>query len=98
MEPGVARRYVMAAATTKIPGPLDGEFRGKTTKGGFSVLQRGRSWATCRSCGSSLYPSRREGSIVRVIDGQRVTVEKYRCRCNAGREVRRPWEEGAQAA
>ena len=85
----------MAAPT--VPGPLDGaDFGGKTKS--FTVLPGRGSWPTCRNCGSTLYPSRRESSKVRMVDGERVAVDKFRCRCNTGGEVRRPWEEGAQAA
>jgi hypothetical protein len=67
---------------------LDGsEFAGKTTS--FSVLQGGRSWPTCRGCGSTIYPQRRESSKVRTIGGSSLNVEKYRCRCGRGQEVRR---------
>jgi hypothetical protein len=70
---------------TTVPGPLDAAgFKGRSKS--FAVITSGKSWPTCRACGSTLYPSRRESST------------KYRCRCGVGREVRRPWEEGAQAA
>jgi len=79
-----------------VPGPLDGgRFDGKTKS--FTVLPGGKSWPTCRNCGSTLYPSRREGQTARTIGGSRLNVEKYRCRCGKGHEVRRPWED-AQAA
>jgi hypothetical protein len=55
----------------------------------FTVLRGGAGWETCRSCGSVLYPQRRESEKVRTIGGSRLTVEKYRCRCGVGREVRR---------
>ena len=80
-----------------VPGPLDGSgFAGKTES--FTVLPGGRSWPMCTRCGSTLWPSRREGSTVRTFGGSRRNVDKYRCRCGKGHEVRRPWEEGAQAA
>jgi hypothetical protein len=67
---------------------LDGsEFAGKTKS--FTVLQGGGSWPTCRSCGSTLYPQRFEGSKVRSIAGSRMSVDHYVCRCGVGREVRR---------
>ena len=67
---------------------LDGsEFAGKTQS--FTVLQGGRSWPTCRGCGSTLYPQRRESSKVRTIGGSSLNVDKYSCRCGKGQEVRR---------
>jgi hypothetical protein len=63
------------------------DFRGRTQS--FTVLQGAGGWLTCRSCGSTLYPQRREASRVRYIGGSRLNVEKYRCRCGVGREVRR---------
>jgi hypothetical protein len=81
---------------TTVPGPLDGaEFRGKTKS--FTALPGGKSWPTCRACGSTLYPSRRKDAGVRTIGASRLHVERYVCRCGKGREVRRPWED-AQAA
>jgi hypothetical protein len=65
----------------------DSPFAGRTRS--FTVLRGGASWETCRSCGSTLYPQRRESEKVRTIGGARLTVEKYRCRCGVGREVRR---------
>lgn len=62
-------------------------FTGQTRS--FTVLRGGAGWETCRSCGSTLYPQRRESEKVRTIGGARLTVEKYRCRCGVGREVRR---------
>ncbi len=77
-----------------VPGPLDGaEFRGKTKS--FTVHEGGGSWPTCRHCGSTLYPSRRESSNVRTIGGSRLNVETYRCRCGTGRQVRRTVEAAA---
>jgi hypothetical protein len=73
----------------------DSPFRGRTKS--FTVQPGGKSWPTCRSCGSTLWPSRRESAKARVIAGAHAHVEKYRCRCGKGREVRRPWED-AQAA
>ena len=64
------------------------DFRG--TSRSFTVLQGGAGWPTCRSCGSTIYPQRRVSSKVRTIGGSRLAVEKYRCRCGVGREVRRP--------
>jgi hypothetical protein len=79
---------------TTVPGPLDGaDFRGKTKS--FTVLAGGASWPRCRNCGSTLYPSRRESSKARTIAGSRLNVDKYRCRCGTGREVRRPLEVAA---
>jgi hypothetical protein len=79
---------------TTVPGPLDGaDSRGKTKS--FTVLLGGKSWPTCRSCGSTLHPSRRESSRARTIGGSRLNVEKYRCRCGKGHEVRRPLEVAA---
>jgi hypothetical protein len=67
---------------------LDGsEFAGKTKS--FTVLQGGGSWPTCRGCGSTLYAQRRESAKVRTIGGSRLNVDKYRCRCGRGQEVRR---------
>ena len=81
--------------THTVPGPLDGsEYRGKTTKGGFTVLEGGRSYPTCRHCGTSLY-GRRESRKVRTIGGRRMTVEKFRCPGGHGLEVRRPLEVAA---
>jgi hypothetical protein len=78
-----------------VPGPLDGaDFGGKTKS--FTVLPGGKSWPTCGSCGSTFYPSRRQGSKARVIGGSRLNVEKYRCRCGKGHEVRRPLEVAAE--
>jgi hypothetical protein len=71
-----------------VHGPFDGaEFNGKTS-GGFTLLQGG-GWETCKSRGSTLYPQRLESRKVRVIRGQSMLVEKFRCRCSTGREVRR---------
>jgi hypothetical protein len=67
--------------------------RGRTQA--FTVIRGGGSWPTCRSCGSVLYPQRRESVQVRTIGGERLTVEKFRCRCSVGREVRRPLERQA---
>ena len=67
---------------------LDGsEFAGKTKS--FTVLQGGGGWPTCRGCGSTLYPQRRESSKVRTMGGSKLNVEKFRCRCGVGQEVRR---------
>lgn len=55
----------------------------------FTVLAGGKGCTTCRNCGSSLYPSRRERVKVRTIAGSRLNVDKYRCRCGRGQEVRR---------
>jgi hypothetical protein len=65
------------------------DFRGKTTRGGFTVIRGGRAAATCEGCGSTLYPGRRESVKVRTIGGARLKVEKYRCPCGQGHEVRR---------
>jgi hypothetical protein len=63
-----------------LPGPLDGAgFKGKTKS--FTILPGGKSWPTC--------PSRRESVKVRTIGGTRMNVEKYRCGCLTGLEVRR---------
>jgi RNase P subunit RPR2 len=79
---------------TTVPGPLDGaDFRGRTKS--FTALPGGKSWPTCRKCGSTLYPSRRESARARTIGGSRLNVEKYGCRCGRGREVRRPLEAAA---
>jgi hypothetical protein len=56
----------------------------------FTVLIGGKRWATCRACGSTLYPQRRESSKVRTVDGSSLNVEKYRCLCGRGHVVRRP--------
>jgi hypothetical protein len=73
---------------------LDGsDFAGKTKS--FTVLPGGGGWPTCRSCGSTLYPQRFESSKVRSIGGARLAVDKFRCRCGVGREVRRPLEAAA---
>ena len=67
---------------------LDGsDFAGRTQS--FTVLQGGGSWPTCKRCGSTLYPQRRESSKVRTIGGSRLAVDKYRCRCGRGQEARR---------
>ena len=72
---------------TTVPHTLDGaDFQGKTRS--FTVLPGGKTWPTCRHCGSTIYPSRFESSGVRTIRG-RLNVEKYRCRCGRGHEVRR---------
>ena len=79
---------------TTVPGPLDGaDFRGKTRS--FTVLPGGSSWLTCRHCGSTIYPQRFESSKVRSIAGARLAVDKFRCRCGKGHEVRRPLEAAA---
>jgi hypothetical protein len=72
-----------------LPGPLDGaDFTGKTRS--ITTLPRAvGSWPTCEGCGSTLYPSRLEVTRVRVIGGSTLNVEKYRCRCGVGHEVRR---------
>jgi hypothetical protein len=52
---------------------LDGsEFAGKTKS--FTVLQGGGNWPTCRGCGSTLYPQRRESSKVHTIGGSSLNV------------------------
>jgi hypothetical protein len=71
-------------ATTVLDGS---DFAGKTKS--FTVLQGGGGWPTCKSCGSTLYPQRRESAKVRTIGGSSLNVEKYRCRCGRGQEVRR---------
>jgi hypothetical protein len=77
-----------------VPGPLDGaDFGGKSRS--FTVLPGGKSWPTCKRCGSSLY-GRRERVVERNINGTRTNVEVYRCRCRTGQEVRPPL--GAAAA
>jgi hypothetical protein len=84
----------MSAPT--LPGALDGggpRFRSKS----FTVIPGGKSWPTCRSCGSTLWPSRRESSKARTIGASRLNVEKYPCKCGKGREVRRPWEDARAA-
>jgi hypothetical protein len=71
-----------------LPGPLDGaDLTGKTRS--FTVLPGGKSWPTCKGCGSTLYPSRLESTRARNIGGSRLNVDKYRCRCGVGQEVRR---------
>ena len=72
-----------------LPGPLDGaDFTGKTSS--VTTLPRAvGSWPTCRHCGSTIYPSRFEGAKVRTVGCAELTVEKYRCRCGRGQEVRR---------
>jgi hypothetical protein len=71
-----------------LPGPLDGaDFTGKTRS--FTVLRGGGSWPTCKGCGSTLYPSRLEVTRARVIGGSTLNVDKYRCRCGVGQEIRR---------
>jgi len=73
---------------TTVLGPLDGaDFAGRSKS--FAVLPGGKSWPSCRSCGSTLYPSRRKGEKARTFVGSRSSVEKYVCRCGVGREVRR---------
>ena len=53
---------------------LDGsEFAGKTKS--FTVLHGGGSWPTCKACGSTLYPQRRESAKVRTIGGSRLNVD-----------------------
>ena len=72
----------------KVTGRLDGgDFTGKTKT--FTVLPGGRPWPTCKVCGSTIYPSRRESRKVRVIDGKRMRVDTYRCACRTGYEDRR---------
>jgi hypothetical protein len=76
-----------------VPGPLDGaDFAGKSRS--FTALPGGKSWPTCKSCGSPLY-GRRERIVQRNIGGTRTNVEVYRCRCRTGQEVRRPLEAAA---
>ena len=58
----------------------------------FTVLTGGKGWATCRTSGSTLYPARRESSKVSTVGGSRLSVEKFRCRCSHGHEVRRAAE------
>jgi hypothetical protein len=55
----------------------------------FTVLPGGKSWAKCRRCASTLHPSRFESSGEMTIAGSRMTVDRYRCRCGKGHEVRR---------
>jgi hypothetical protein len=77
-----------------VPGPLDGaDFRGKTKS--FTVLPGGKSWPTCRRCGSTIYPERFESSGIRTIGGSRLTVDVFRCRCGKGHQVRRLLEAAA---
>lgn len=71
----------------------DSPFAGRTRS--FTVLKGGGGWATCRNCGSTLYPQRKESAKVRTIGGARLSVEKFRCACGGGREVRRPLERKA---
>ena len=72
----------------KVSGPLDGaEFGGRSKS--LTVLPGGKSWPACKRCGSTLWPSRQEGSKVRTIGGSRLNVDKYRCRCGRGHEVPR---------
>jgi hypothetical protein len=67
---------------------LDGsDFAGRTKT--FTVLPGGGGRPTCRSCGSTLYPQRFESSKVLSIGGAWLAVDKFRCRCGVGREVRR---------
>jgi len=80
-------------ATTVHPAIGGSDFRGKTRS--FTVLPGGRHWATCKACGSTLYPQRFESSRVRTVCGSRLTVETYRCRCGKGHQVRRPLEAAA---
>ena len=80
-------------ATTVHPAIGGSEFRGKTRS--FTVLPGGGSWRTCRHCGSTIYPQRFESSKVRSIGGARLAVDKFRCRCCKGHEVRRPLEAAA---
>jgi hypothetical protein len=74
--------------STKVQHALDGAPAAIKTTRGASVTEGGR-WATCRNCGSTLYPQRRESRKLRVIGGQSMLVDKYRCGCLTGREVRR---------
>jgi hypothetical protein len=77
-----------------LPGPLDGAgFRGKSRS--LTVLPGGASWETCRNCGSTLHPSRRESSKVRTIVGAALNVDTYRCKCSTGCQVHRPLEVAA---
>jgi hypothetical protein len=62
-------------------------FAGRTRS--LTVITGGRNWPTCRACGSTLWPSRQEGSKVRTIGGARLNIQTYVCRCGRGREVRR---------
>lgn len=80
-------------ARTVHPAVGGADFKG--TARSFTVLPGGRSWPTCRGCGSTLYPQRRESTKVRTIGGSRLTVELYRCRCGRGHQVRRPVEAAA---
>ena len=80
-------------ATTVHPAIGGSDFRGKTRS--FTVLPGGGSWPTCRHCGGTIYPQRFESSKVRSIGGARLTVDKFRCRCGKGHEVRRPLEAAA---
>ena len=58
----------------------------------FTVLEGGKSWPTCRHCGSTIYPERFESSGVRTIGGSTLSVDVYRCGCGRGHEVRRAAE------
>ena len=72
----------------------DSPFGGRTQS--FTVLQGGGSGETCPGCGSTLLPSRLEyRRRRRVIGGRELAVDKYRCRCGRGREIRRPLEQAA---
>lgn len=63
-------------------------FAGQTRS--FTIIRGGGGWETCRSCGSTLYPSRREkDSNVRMIGGARMNVDRYVCRCGTGRLIPR---------
>jgi hypothetical protein len=80
---------------TTVPPALDGlDFRGKSWS--YTTLQRGAgSWATCKRCGSTLTPSRFVSSGARTLAGSRVTIDRYRCGCGKGHEIRRPLEAAA---
>jgi hypothetical protein len=60
------------------------------TSRSFTALPRKPgSWSTCRHCSSTLYPQRLESRKLRVIGGSKMAVDKFRCRCGRGREIRR---------
>jgi hypothetical protein len=83
------------ADDSKVQAPLDGgDFRG--TSRSFTVLRGGAGWETCPDCNSTLVPSRLEyRNRRRVIAGRELSVDKFRCLCGRGREIRRPLEQAA---
>ena len=73
---------------------LDGsDFSGRTRS--FTSYRGAGAGRRAATAASTIYPQRFESTKVRSIGGARLTVDKFRCRCGKGHEVRRPLEAAA---